>query len=80
MSLPAAISYTVMSKRKFLQLVNEKYVEDWDDPRMPTIVGLRRRGYTPESIREFCDRVGIAKERYLRYGIAGVLCRERTFE
>ena len=55
------ISYTVMSKRKFLQLVNEKYVEGWDDPRMPTIVGLRRRGYTPESIREFCDRVGIAK-------------------
>jgi glutaminyl-tRNA synthetase len=55
------ISYTVMSKRKFLQLVNEKYVDGWDDPRMPTIVGLRRRGYTPESIREFCDRVGIAK-------------------
>jgi glutaminyl-tRNA synthetase len=55
------ISYTVMSKRKFLQLVNEKYVDAWDDPRMPTIVGLRRRGYTPESIREFCDRVGIAK-------------------
>jgi glutaminyl-tRNA synthetase len=55
------ISYTVMSKRKFLQLVNDKYVEGWDDPRMPTIVGLRRRGYTPESIREFCDRVGIAK-------------------
>jgi len=55
------ISYTVMSKRKFLQLVNEKYVEGWDDPRMPTIVGMRRRGYTPEAIREFCDRVGIAK-------------------
>lgn len=55
------ISYTVMSKRKFLQLVNEKYVEGWDDPRMPTIIGLRRRGYTPESVREFCDRVGIAK-------------------
>ena len=55
------ISYTVMSKRKFLQLVNEKYVEGWDDPRMPTISGLRRRGYTPEAIREFCDRVGIAK-------------------
>ena len=55
------ISYTVMSKRKFLQLVNEKYVDGWDDPRMPTITALRRRGYTPESIREFCDRVGIAK-------------------
>ncbi|PWT90169.1 MAG: glutamine--tRNA ligase [Acidobacteria bacterium] len=59
------ISYTVMSKRKFLQLVNEKYVEGWDDPRMPTISGLRRRGYTPESIREFCDRVGIAKREIL---------------
>ena len=59
------ISYTVMSKRKFLQLVNDKYVEGWDDPRMPTIVGLRRRGYTPESIREFCDRVGIAKREIL---------------
>jgi glutaminyl-tRNA synthetase len=59
------ISYTVMSKRKFLQLVNEKYVEGWDDPRMPTIVGLRRRGYTPEAIREFCDRVGIAKREIL---------------
>jgi glutaminyl-tRNA synthetase len=55
------ISYTVMSKRKFLQLVNEKFVEGWDDPRMPTISGLRRRGYTPESIRDFCDRVGIAR-------------------
>jgi len=59
------ISYTVMSKRKFLQLVNEKYVDGWDDPRMPTITGLRRRGYTPESIRDFCDRVGIAKREIL---------------
>lgn len=59
------ISYTVMSKRKFLQLVNERYVEGWDDPRMPTISGLRRRGYTPESIRDFCDRVGIAKREIL---------------
>jgi glutaminyl-tRNA synthetase len=59
------ISYTVMSKRKFLQLVNDKYVDGWDDPRMPTISGLRRRGYTPESIREFCDRVGIAKREIL---------------
>lgn len=55
------MSYTVMSKRKLLQLVNEKHVSGWDDPRMPTISGMRRRGYTPESIREFCDRVGIAK-------------------
>ncbi|HZJ61467.1 MAG TPA: glutamine--tRNA ligase/YqeY domain fusion protein [Chitinophagaceae bacterium] len=59
------ISYTVMSKRKFLELVNEHYVDGWDDPRMPTISGLRRRGYTPESIRDFCDRVGIAKREIL---------------
>src|SRR4029078_11740363 len=55
------INYTVTSKRKLMQLVNEKYVTGWDDPRMPTISGLRRRGYTPESIRDFCDRIGIAK-------------------
>jgi len=55
------LSYTVMSKRKLLQLVNEKYVNGWDDPRMPTISGMRRRGFTPESIRKFCDTVGIAK-------------------
>jgi glutaminyl-tRNA synthetase len=55
------INYTVMSKRKLLQLVTEKHVSGWDDPRMPTVSGLRRRGYTPESIREFCDRIGIAK-------------------
>ena len=55
------LSYTVMSKRKLLQLVNEKHVDGWDDPRMPTISGMRRRGYTPEAIRDFCDRVGIAK-------------------
>ena len=55
------LSYTVMSKRKLLQLVNEKLVDSWDDPRMPTISGLRRRGYTPESIRNFCERIGIQK-------------------
>lgn len=54
-------NYTVTSKRKLLQLVNEKFVSGWDDPRMPTISGLRRRGYTPDSIRDFCDRIGIAK-------------------
>lgn len=59
------INYTVTSKRKLLQLVNEKYVTGWDDPRMPTISGLRRRGYTPESIRDFCDRIGIAKRENL---------------
>ena len=55
------LSFTIMSKRKLLQLVNEKYVESWDDPRMPTISGLRRRGYTPESIRNFTDRIGVQK-------------------
>ena len=55
------LSYTVMSKRKLLELVEEKYVSGWDDPRMPTISGLRRRGYTPESIRNFADRIGVAK-------------------
>ena len=55
------LSYTVMSKRKLLQLVNDKHVDGWDDPRMPTISGMRRRGFTPESIRNFCDKIGIAK-------------------
>lgn len=55
------LSYTVMSKRRLVQLVNENHVDSWNDPRMPTISGLRRRGYTPESIREFCNRIGIAK-------------------
>jgi len=55
------LSYTVMSKRKLLELVQEKHVNGWDDPRMPTVSGLRRRGYTPESIRNFADRIGVAK-------------------
>ncbi|NMB36797.1 MAG: glutamine--tRNA ligase/YqeY domain fusion protein [Bacteroidales bacterium] len=55
------LTYTIMSKRKLLQLVNNNYVEGWDDPRMPTICGLRRRGYTPESIRLFAEKVGVAK-------------------
>jgi glutaminyl-tRNA synthetase len=56
------LTYTVMSKRKLLQLVQERHVSGWDDPRMPTITGLRRRGYTPEAIRDFCDRIGVAKK------------------
>lgn len=55
------LSYTVMSKRKLLQLVNDKHVASWDDPRMPTISGMRRRGYPPEAIRNFADTIGIAK-------------------
>lgn len=55
------LSYTVTSKRKLLQLVNEKHVSGWDDPRMPTIIGMRRRGYTPSGIREFTRRIGISK-------------------
>ncbi len=55
------MTYTVMSKRKLLQLVNEGYVSGWDDPRMPTISAFRRKGYTPSSIRTFCDKIGVAK-------------------
>jgi len=59
------MTYTVMSKRKLLQLVNEGHVSSWDDPRMPTISGMRRRGFTAESVREFCDKIGIAKRENL---------------
>ena len=55
------LSYTIMSKRRLLQLVEEKHVQGWDDPRIPTISGLRRRGYTPKAIRNFCDKIGVAK-------------------
>ncbi len=55
------LTYTVMSKRLLLQMVNEKVVDGWDDPRMPTVCGMRRRGYTPGAIREFCDRIGVSK-------------------
>jgi glutaminyl-tRNA synthetase len=55
------ISYTVLSKRRLIQLVQEKHVNGWDDPRMPTLCGLRRRGYTPEALRKFCERIGVSK-------------------
>jgi len=55
------VSYTILSKRKLLRLVEERHVRGWDDPRMPTLSGYRRRGYTPEAIRSFCDRIGVAK-------------------
>lgn len=71
------LNYTVMSKRKLLQLVNEKYVDGWDDPRMPTLSGLRRRGYTPASIRNFCERIGVAKrENIIDVGLLEFCIRE----
>jgi glutaminyl-tRNA synthetase len=72
------LTYTVMSKRKLLQLVNEGYVSGWDDPRMPTISGLRRRGYTPEAIRDFCDRIGVAKrDNLISVGLLEFCIREQ---
>ena len=71
------LNYTVMSKRKLLQLVNEKHVDGWDDPRMPTISALRRRGYTPESIRNFADKVGVARrENIIDVGLLEFCIRE----
>jgi glutaminyl-tRNA synthetase len=71
------LSYTVMSKRKLLQLVKEKRVNGWDDPRMPTICGLRRRGYTPEAIRMFAEKIGIAKrENVIDAGLLEFCIRE----
>jgi glutaminyl-tRNA synthetase len=71
------IDYTVTSKRKLLQLVNEDFVTGWDDPRMPTISGLRRRGFTPSSIRNFCERIGIAKrENLIEFSLLEFFIRE----
>ncbi|MBK9530247.1 MAG: glutamine--tRNA ligase/YqeY domain fusion protein [Chitinophagaceae bacterium] len=71
------MTYTVMSKRKLLQLVNEKHVNGWDDPRMPTLSAFRRKGYTPESIRTFCDKIGIAKrENFIDLGLLEFCLRE----
>jgi glutaminyl-tRNA synthetase len=71
------LTYTVMSKRKLLQLVKEGRVGGWDDPRMPTISGFRRRGYTPESIRDFCSRIGVAKnDSVVDYGMLEHCLRE----
>jgi len=71
------MTYTVMSKRKLLQLVNEKHVDGWDDPRMPTISGLRRRGCTPASIRSFCERIGVQKrENMIDVGLLEFCVRE----
>ncbi len=71
------MTYTVMSKRRLLQLVNDKLVDGWDDPRMPTISGLRRRGYTAASIRNFCDKIGVAKrENMIDFGLLEFCIRE----
>ncbi len=72
------MSYTVLSKRKLIHLVEGKFVHGWDDPRMPTISGLRRRGYTPESIREFCSRIGVARaaDSMVDYGTLEFCARE----
>ncbi len=71
------LTYTVMSKRKLLQLVNEGHVTGWNDPRMPTISAVRRRGYTPESLREFCDKIGVARrENLIDVGLLEFCVRE----
>jgi glutaminyl-tRNA synthetase len=71
------MTYTIMSKRKLLQLVNENHVAGWDDPRMPTISGVRRRGYTPQSIRDFCDKIGVARrENLIDVGLLEFCVRE----
>ena len=71
------LTYTVMSKRKLLQLVQEKLVDGWDDPRMPTISGLRRRGYTPASVRNFCERIGVQRrENIIDVGLLEFCVRE----
>lgn len=72
------LTYTVMSKRKLLQLVNENYVNGWDDPRMPTLSGMRRKGYPPEAIVAFCDRIGVAKrENLIDLSLLEFFVRER---
>ncbi|TAG74818.1 MAG: glutamine--tRNA ligase/YqeY domain fusion protein [Runella slithyformis] len=71
------LSYTVMSKRKLLQLVNDAHVKSWDDPRMPTLSGMRRRGYTPQAVRGFCERIGITKnENLIDVGLLEFCVRE----
>ena len=76
------LSYTVLSKRRLIELVQKKYVSGWDDPRMPTVTGMRRRGYTPEAIRQFCQAIGVAKNDNLidvaLLEIGRASCRERV--
>lgn len=71
------LTHTVLSKRKLIQLVREGHVNGWDDPRMPTVCGLRRRGYTPEALRDFCSRIGVARaENLVEYGLLEFCARE----
>ena len=71
------LTYTVMSKRKLLDLVNSGVVNGWDDPRMPTLSGIRRRGYTPEAMRTFCDRIGVGKaESVVEFSLLEYFLRE----
>jgi glutaminyl-tRNA synthetase len=71
------VSYVITSKRKLKQLVADKHVEGWDDPRMPTLVGIRRRGYTPESLRLFCDRIGVSKaDQWIDYSVLEAALRD----
>ena len=72
-----SLEHTVMSKRKLNELVTQNYVDGWDDPRMPSIAGMRRRGYTPASIREFCDRIGVTKvDTVIEMGVLEHVIRE----
>lgn len=71
------LSHTIVSKRKLLRLVQEKKVTGWDDPRMPTLSGIRRRGYPPEAIRMFCDRIGVARsDNWVEFGQLEACVRE----
>src|SRR5205823_7456460 len=71
------LTYVVLSKRKLIQLVEEGHVDGWDDPRMPTLVGTRRRGYTPEGFRLFADRIGVSKsDSWIDYAVLEECMRE----
>ena len=75
------LTYVVLSKRRLIQLVEEGHVEGWDDPRMPTLAGARRRGYTPEGLRRFAERIGVAKENsWIEFSILEDAMREHLNE
>jgi len=75
------LTFVVLSKRKLIQLVEEKHVDGWDDPRMPTLAGARRRGYTPEGFRRFAERIGVAKaDSWIDFGVLEDCMREHLNE